>query len=134
MMMDHLDLTRPGNYHLHHDYNSVRNDNFSQHHHSQLAQHRHHPYPNILDAQQQQQHRFSSQSAATAVQYHPNPNSSEMASVVFDAEQCAREIVSSPLSSTGSSSTANNGTLCEEHHSTGIPPMTAATSVADSQP
>lgn len=53
-----------------------------------------------------------------------------MTSVVFDAELCAREIVASPLSSTGSS-IANNTTNGEEDHST-IIPTTAASS--DSQP
>lgn len=112
---------------FHHDYNSVRTDLFPSHHHSHLNPHRHHPYAAALE----QHHRFSSQSS-TVVQYN-QPQPSDMTSVVFDAELCAREIVASPLSSTGSSIT-NNAANSDEHHSTAMPTLTTTAASADSQP
>lgn len=112
---------------FHHDYNSVRTDLFPSHHHSHLNPHRHHPYAAALE---QHHHRFSSQQS-TVVQYQPTP--SDMTSVVFDAELCARELVASPLSSTGSSIT-NNAANSDEHHSTAMPTLTTTAASTDSQP
>ena len=127
-----LDLARQGNYH-HHDYNGVRNDLYPQHLHSHLVQHRHHPYGTAVDHQQQHHQRFSSQQP-TVVQYHQQQqsSSSDMTPVAFDAELCAREIVSSPRSSTGSS-TVNNAANNEDHHSSVMPTMTVH-AASDSQP
>ncbi|CAF4531990.1 unnamed protein product, partial [Rotaria magnacalcarata] len=122
-------LGRPGTYP--HDYNSVRNELFSQHPHSHLGHHRHNPYATELE---QQHHRFSSQQS-NVVQYqqHQQQQQSDMSSVVFDAELCAREIVSSPLSSTGSSIT-NHVANGEEHHSTVLPTIATTAATTDSQP
>jgi hypothetical protein len=56
-----------------------------------------------------------------------------MTPVVFDAELCAREIVASPLSSTGSSIT-NNVANGEEHHSIVVPTNTSTAATTASQP
>jgi hypothetical protein len=56
-----------------------------------------------------------------------------MTPVAFDAELCAREIVASPLSSTGSSIT-NNAANGDEHHSIGVPTITTTAATTDSQP
>ncbi|CAF0776307.1 unnamed protein product [Rotaria sordida] len=116
-------IGRQGTYH--HEYNSVRNELFPQHPHSHLGHHRHHPYATTLE----QHHRFSSQQP-TLLQYQQQQQQSDMTSVVFDAELCAREIVSSPLSSTGSSNVVNG----EEHHSTVLPTIATAAATTDSQP
>ncbi|CAF1235723.1 unnamed protein product [Adineta ricciae] len=125
-------LGRPGNYH--HEYNSIRSDLFPSHLQSHLNQHRHHPYSAAPD----QHHRFSSQQP-NVVQYHhqqaqqQQQQQSDMTPVVFDAELCARELVASPLSSTGSSIT-NNVTNGDEHHSTIVSSIPSTTTTTDCQP
>lgn len=130
-----VDLVRQGNYNPHHEYNTVRNDIFPSHHSSHLGHHRHHPYSMATSEQTSQQHRYSSQ-ANTVLQYHhhsqPGSVVNDSTAMNFDAESCARDIITSPLSSTGSSTTAANAVNSEEHHSTGLPPMTPTS--ADSQP
>ncbi len=130
-----LDIGRQPSYH--HEYNSVRNELFPQHSHSHLSHHRHHPYATVLE----QHHRFTSQQP-TVVQYHQQQQQqqppqqqqqTDMTSIGFDAELCAREIVTSPLSSTGSSIT-NNAANGEEHHSTIIPTISTTAASTDSQP
>lgn len=134
--MSDLDIMRQTNYQSHHEFNSVRNEMFPSHHSSQLSHHRQHPYA-IPTEQQSQPHRFPSQQS-NIVQYHHHHHHqqssvvSDVTSVSFDAERCARELVASPLSSTDSSTTATNTMNSEEHHSTGLPPMTPTS--ANSQP